>query len=236
MSDFFYIPGDTISANSTLLKGHGTYLKPNQNDLDNNHKSDVISKEQTVNSSLLGTSLLINKLLTVNPLYPLVYTPHIGDIIIGRVTALYNKKWKLECQSPLETTLHLSSINLPGASQRRKLEEDEIKMREYFGLNDLLVCEIQKVNINNVALQMRSEKCRKLCNGIIVCLPAMLVKRFKSQFIQIKDVDLIVGLNGICWIGNENRNDNTRISRIYIYLNSCKINNKIINEEELMNL
>ena len=37
----------------------------------------------------------------------------------------------------------LSSVNLPGGVQRRKLESDELQMRTFFEEGDLLVAEVQ---------------------------------------------------------------------------------------------
>ncbi|KAM0673969.1 Exosome complex component rrp4 [Gurleya vavrai] len=222
MSDFFYIPGDKISSNSNLIKGHGTHSVINDVTL----QTDVDDQENFIASSFLGHSHLINKLITVLPLYP-TYTPQIGDIIIARVHSIYNKKWKLDL--PFEATLHLSSIPLPNSAQRRKLEEDEIKMRDFFDINDIVIVEVQKV-AKNTSMQMRNEKCKKAVNGMVVEMPSFIVRRYKSQFFGNEDCQVVVGVNGNIWIGGFNF---AKVSSVFCYLNNCKKNLKIVCSDEI---
>ena len=71
------------------------------------------------------------------------------------------RRWKVDANSRQDAVLMLTSINLPGgvqvkiltrfksfhielyASQRRKLESDELQMRNFFEEGDLLVAEVQ---------------------------------------------------------------------------------------------
>ena len=96
----------------------------------------------------------------------------------------------------------LSSINLPGGVQRRKLESDELQMRTYFQEGDLLVAEVQAVMFEGtMSLHTRSLKYGKLRNGTIVVVPSTLVVRLKSHFHTLAcGVDLILGLNGYIWV------------------------------------
>jgi len=96
----------------------------------------------------------------------------------------------------------LSSVNLPGGVQRRKLESDELQMRNFFEEGDLLVAEVQAFFSDGaMSLHTRSLKYGKLRNGQLVIIPPILVRRLKSHFIALPcGVDLILGLNGYIWV------------------------------------
>jgi exosome complex component RRP4 len=42
------------------------------------------------------------------------YSGEIGDVIVGRIIELGQKRWKVDTKSKLESVLMLSSVNLPG--------------------------------------------------------------------------------------------------------------------------
>jgi len=96
----------------------------------------------------------------------------------------------------------LSSVNLPGGVQRRKLESDELQMRGFFEEGDLLVAEVQAFFSDGaMSLHTRSLKYGKLRNGQLVVVPPILVQRLKSHFLTLPcGVDLILGLNGYIWV------------------------------------
>ena len=57
----------------------------------------------------------------------------------------------------------LSSVNLPGGIQRRKLESDELQMRTFFEEGDLLVAEVQALFADgSMSLHTRSLKYGKV--------------------------------------------------------------------------
>lgn len=55
----------------------------------------------------------VNKLICVRPLKSR-YVGEIGDVIVGRVLEVQQKRWKVETNSRLDSILQLSSVNLPG--------------------------------------------------------------------------------------------------------------------------
>lgn len=63
-------------------------------------------------ASVVGTVQNINKLITVNPLR-CRYNGQIGDVVIGRVTKLLHKCWKIDINYRLDAVLLLTSIQLP---------------------------------------------------------------------------------------------------------------------------
>jgi exosome complex component RRP4 len=64
----------------------------------------------------------------------------VGDIIIGTIVEIKNKRWKIDINSECEAYLHLNSTYLP--EQRKKTEEDELNMRAMFKENDLVCAEV----------------------------------------------------------------------------------------------
>ena len=42
------------------------------------------------------------------------YVGEVGDVVVGRVIEVQQKRWKVDTFSRLESVLLLSSINLPG--------------------------------------------------------------------------------------------------------------------------
>ncbi|QRW02864.1 exosome complex component RRP40 [Ceratobasidium sp. AG-Ba] len=59
-------------------------------------------------------------------------TVPVGDLVVGRIAEVQNKRWKVDVNSRQDGLLLLSSVNLPGGVQRRKLESDELQMRTFF--------------------------------------------------------------------------------------------------------
>jgi len=85
----------------------------------------------------------------------------VGDVVVGRITAVESSRWRVDINSTLDGVLPLTSVNLPGGElvgfflisltctvlfeksyfvclQRRRSEEDERMMRHYFVENDLI--------------------------------------------------------------------------------------------------
>ncbi|KAG5219469.1 exosome non-catalytic core [Salix suchowensis] len=123
------------------------------------------------------------------------YNPEVGDLVVGRIT------------------------------ERRKLESDELQMRNFFEEGDLLVAEVQAFFSDGaMSLHTRSLKYGKVCrprlNHIEIVFdsrrlvlvtqrpagyhPPILVRRLKSHFITLPcGVDLILGLNGYIWVSRQ---------------------------------
>src|SRR5690606_38503626 len=96
---------------------HGTYIKD----------------PSTIVSSVSGTLVKTNRLLSVQTLAPLApYVPEIGDMVIGRIIEVQSKRWKVDINATLSATLMLSSINLPGGILRRRTNADELQIRTFF--------------------------------------------------------------------------------------------------------
>lgn len=183
----FVVPGDEIPVDmdAGFLKGHGTQL---------------------VDGKLIATTCgivaRINKLITVRPLKTR-YIPETGDVIVGRVTEVAGKRWKVDVGARQEGILMLSAVNLPGGVQRRRTNVDELNMRQLFEETDVISAEVQSFFADGaVALHTRSLKYGKLERGQLVKVPPTLIKRLKHHFhtVEAYGVDLILGCNGYVWV------------------------------------
>lgn len=102
-----------------FLRGHGTYME-----------DDILK------ASVAGVVEQVNKLIFVRPLKSR-YFGEIGDVVVGRITEVQQKRWKVDTNSRLDSILLLSSVNLPGGELRRRSVEDEQMMRKYLQVRKL---------------------------------------------------------------------------------------------------
>lgn len=47
-------------------------------------------------------------------MYDRRYIGEVGDVVIGRITEVGNKRWKVDANTVLDSALLLSCVNLPG--------------------------------------------------------------------------------------------------------------------------
>ena len=193
--------GQPIASATVFMRGHGAYLSA--------APSGKASSGALIHSSLCGVIHKTNKLISVTSLKSR-YSPEVGDLVVGRVTDLQpgNKRWKVDIQSRQDSNLLLSSINLPGGIQRRKLESDELEMRSFFKEGDLVVAEIQNIFTDgSTNLHTRSLNYGKLRNGQVIIVNASLVQRLKSHFVRLeqKGLEIVIGLNGVIWVAMLNQ-------------------------------
>ncbi|XP_039576237.1 exosome complex component RRP4 [Passer montanus] len=177
-------PGDTITTDTGYMRGHGTYVE-----------------DDKLIASVAGVVERVNKLVCVRALKAR-YNGEIGDIVVGRITEVQQKRWKVETNSRLDSVLLLSSINLPGGELRRKSAEDELAMRDYLQEGDLISAEVQSIFSDGaVSLHTRSLKYGKLAQGVLVQVSPSLVKRQKTHFHDLPcGASVILGNNGFIWI------------------------------------
>ncbi|MBW0540159.1 hypothetical protein O181_079874 [Austropuccinia psidii MF-1] len=212
------VPGESIASSKFWMRGHGTYLDEPINSVDEiEQEEDSIQIDQNdftevfIRSSLAGMVERINKLVCVKA-FRGRYRPEVGDLVVGRITEVQSKRWKVDTGSRQNAILMLGSVNLPGGVQRRKLESDELQMRLFFQEGDLLVAEVQAfMGDGAMSLHTRSSKYGKLRNGMLVKVPSQLILRLKSHFHYLPiGLNLIIGVNGWIWIaqaGKESTRD-----------------------------
>ncbi|KAJ9171916.1 hypothetical protein P3X46_015215 [Hevea brasiliensis] len=187
-SDASVTVADTIpiSLEDSILKGHGT-----------------AERNGEVVATVCGVVERVNMLVYVRSLRSR-FKPEIGDIIVGRVVEVAQKRWKLEINFNQDAVLMLSSMNLPDGIQRRRTAVDELNMRNVFEENDVICAEVRNFqNDGSLQLQARSQKYGKLEKGQLLTVPPYLVKRQKQHFHHLVQygVDLILGCNGFIWVG-----------------------------------
>ena len=177
-------PGELITEDPTWMKGHGTYF----------------INDKTY-SSVAGSISRVNRLLSVIPLRGR-YSPETGDHVIGRITDVGNKRWKVDIGAKQDAILMLGSVNLPGGVLRRKSESDELQMRNFLKEGDLLNCEVQTIFNNGIAsLHTRSLKYGKLRNGIFLKIPNPLIVKTKNHAFDLPgNVSIVLGTNGYIWL------------------------------------
>lgn len=78
------------------VRGHGTYEEHGE-----------------LKSSVAGVQEKVNKLISIRPLKSR-YNGETGDVVVGRITEVQQKRWKVDTNSRLDSVLLLSSVNLPG--------------------------------------------------------------------------------------------------------------------------
>ena len=184
-------PGDVITSDSGYMRGHGTY-----------------SEGGKLIATVSGVVEKVNKLICVRPLKAR-YTGEVGDVVVGRVTEIAAKRWKIDTNSKLESVLMLSAVNLPGGVLRRRSAEDELMMRYYFREGDVISAEIQSIfQDGSLSLHTRSLKYGKLKFGTLCTVPASLIKRCKTHFHTFPcGVDCIIGNNGYIWLAPSRANE-----------------------------
>lgn len=187
-------PGELVTDDPIWMRGHGTYF------LDN-----------VTYSSVAGTISRVNRLLSVIPLKGR-YAPETGDHIVGRITEVGNKRWKVDIGGKQHAVLMLGSVNLPGGILRRKSESDELQMRTFLKEGDLLNAEVQSLfQDGSASLHTRSLKYGKLRNGLFIQVPSCLIVRSKNHTHNLPgNVTVVLGVNGYIWIRKTSQMDLAR--------------------------
>jgi exosome complex component RRP4 len=70
-------------------------------------------EEDALTASVAGVVERVNKLISVRPIKNR-YSGEVGDVIVGRILEVQQKRWKVDTNSRLDSVLLLSSVNLPG--------------------------------------------------------------------------------------------------------------------------
>ena len=179
------MPGEPIPAEPGFLRGHGTLVR---------HDGVLIA-------TVAGVVERVNKLVSVRPLRSR-YVGEVGDVVVGRVLEVGQKRWKVDVRGRQHALLMLSSINLPGGEQRRRTAEDQLNMRHFYVEHDLVSAEVQAFfQDGSMSLHTRSLMYGKLQNGVLVEVTPTLMKRLKQHFHAFDfGVHAIFGMNGYVWV------------------------------------
>lgn len=121
----FVAPGETSVAadlGPASLYGHGFQVSGSKN----------------VTSNVCGPVRLMDKLISARPLR-FQYYPEMGDVVLGRVTEILVKRWKIDLNTRHDAALQLSAVHLPDGVQRRRNADDELSMRNRYGEHYLII-------------------------------------------------------------------------------------------------
>eukprot|EP01041_Mallomonas_annulata_P004700 gene4700-9317_t len=187
MGQSLVVPGQAITSEHGFLRGHGSYVNG-----------------QELLASVAGNTERVNKLISVHPVKSR-YVGEIGDLVVGRISAVESKRWKTDIKGQKDAVLMLSSVNLPGGVQRMRTYEDQLQMRELYMEHDLISAEIQNIAADGtVSLHTRSLKYGKLENGQLMQVPASLVPRLPQHYVTLAGgIDVLLGRNGLIWIASK---------------------------------
>lgn len=153
-------------------------------------------------ASVAGQVQIVNKLISVKP-FKMRYNGEVGDVVVGRISEVGQKRWCVDTYARLDSVLPLSAVNLPGGELRKRSAHDELLMREYLIEGDLIVAEVQSMyGDGSLSLHTRNLKYGKLPQGVIIKVSPSLVKRCKTHMHNLSyGATLILGNNGYVWIG-----------------------------------
>lgn len=183
-----FVPGDVVSAESGLMPGYGTVMG-----------------SQGIQSTVLGRVVKVNKLLCVVPLKPARYKGEVGDVVVGTVVDVQQKRYVVDVGSSLHAVLLLSAVNLPGGVLRRRTELDALQMREHLNEGDVVVCEVQQSG-STLHLHTRSQRYGRLDRGVLLNAAHGCV-RAASAFLRVDGVLVVLGANGKVWVGEERKRE-----------------------------
>jgi len=182
----FVYPGEVITDDTGFMKGHGTFA----------------DADDHLSASVAGVVERVNKLVSVKP-FKTRYNGEVGDVVVGRITEVGQKRWRVDTHSRLESVLLLSAVNLPGGELRRRSTKDELLMRSYMVEGDLVVAEVQaSFGDGSLSLHTRNLKYGKLPQGVLIKVSPSLIKRCKTHMHNLSyGATVILGNNGFVWIG-----------------------------------
>ncbi|KAL7677400.1 hypothetical protein ACOME3_003637 [Neoechinorhynchus agilis] len=187
-------PGEILAPDrSEFMRGRGSY----------------VDSDDVVRASMIGIVKRMNRLVQVDGISS-HYSAEIGDVVIGRVSEVSRKKWRVDINGAMNAILPFTSVNLPGGELRRRFGDvaEERLMRNYLKEGDLLSAEIYNQNQDgSFTLHTRSMKYGKLGQGVLTTVPCHLIIRTKTHFVTLFtcEVDLILGLNGCVWVSPSSR-------------------------------
>jgi len=177
-------PGELIGERKGRRVGRGTYFKG----------EEVFSK-------VVGIVRSNENEISVIPLSG-VYSPKVGDKVVGTISKLAISGWMVDINSPYIAFLPLSE------AVSEFVDTQRTDISKFFDIGDVIFCKVSKVTKNKtVQVSMRVIGSRKLYNGItikvapskiprIIGKGGSMIKLLKSK----SGCEMMAGQNGIVWI------------------------------------
>ena len=112
-------------------------------------------------------------------------------------------------------------------------------MRIFLKESDLIVCEIKSSSFTDksIGLHIRYERFGKLGKGVLIRARNYLIKKMKTQFIEIEGIELLFAINGYIWIYTDNLKDSDQFELVAKLKNLIELLNEILiplNKENLI--
>lgn len=73
-------------------------------------------QDDSLYASVAGVVQSVNQLIYVRPLKTR-YHGEVGDVVVGRITEVSQKRWKVDTNSRLDSVLMLQCVNLPAGEK-----------------------------------------------------------------------------------------------------------------------
>ncbi len=183
------LPGDSIIESMDYLPGKNTFRDGNA----------IVSKR-------IGLVYFKGRVIEVIPLAG-VYTPNVGDMVIGEVKEVQHSGWIVDVCSPYEAFLPLSGV-------REFVDPGKMDMSRIYAKGDIIYGKISLVSpANSIHITMQDQKARKFDGGRVVKINSVkvprLIGKMGSMINLIKDKTgcrISVGQNGLVWLQGENEN------------------------------
>lgn len=180
------VPGETLAEGMGFLPSKGTYRD-----------------DKVIRSSMLGIVSIEGKVIKLVPISG-IYTPKIGDKVIGKVIDILMSGWRLDIQGPYSAVMGLKEATSEFIPRNSDLTQ-------YHKLGDYLFCKVTNVTSQKlVDVTLRGPGLRKLRGGRIIKVSPNKVPRIigkeGSMATMIKNATgcfVFVGQNGLIWIDGE---------------------------------
>lgn len=158
-------------------------------------------REGTLVASVAGVVHRVNRVVSVRPVGSR-YVGEVGDVVVGRITEVAAKRWRVDVRGRQDAVLLLSGLHMGEGTQRRMTAEDQLGMRKHLQEGDLVCADVHTFfSDGGMSLHARSAQYGRLQNGCAVTVPPFLIQRLAAHFVALPcGVDIVVGMNGVVWV------------------------------------
>lgn len=166
----------------------------------------VYEKNGKVFSKVLGIPKIGENEINVIPLSG-VYSPKIGDKIIGIIKEIEVAGWFVDINSPYIAFLPL------GEAVEEFVDISRVDISKYYDIGDIIFCKVCKVTKNKIVqVSMKDPTSRKLYGGVIIKITPSKVPRVIGRggsminLIKSKsNCEIFIGQNGLIWIKGKDK-------------------------------
>jgi len=168
--------------------------------------TSVYAEGEKVFSKIIGIPKIGENEISVIPLAG-VYSPKVGDRVIGIIQDVEVSGWIVDINSP-----YLAFLPLAEAVEEF-VDVYRVDISRYFDVGDAIFCRISKVTKHKIVqVSMKQMGTRKLRDGIILHITptkvARVIGKGGSMINLLKEktkCEILVGQNGRIWIRGKNK-------------------------------